>query len=224
MIKEVSCTMKILSLNIGQKRPYPWRNGTESAILKSPVEGQVEVTSTGLVGDEQADLGAHGGEDKAVLCIPQSNYALFEVHQGFGFLGENLTLSDVDETQIQLGDQMKIGEVVLEVTQPRSPCWKLNEITQDPQFLKRYAESGRVGFYCRVLNTGKLEINESISLCHPDQVADYPAISIQTLFLAKHRVQTRQSQSGDIELLTLAVQHPALSNAWRQELTKLLDQ
>lgn len=216
--------MKILSVNIGQTRPYPWRNGTESAILKSPVESNgVAVTTLGLEGDEQADFRVHGGEDKAVLCIPQSNYVLFEIHQGFGFLGENLTLSDVDETQIQLGEQLQVGSVVLEVTQPRSPCWKLNEITQDPQFLKRYADSGRVGFYCRVLQPGTLERNEQVSLLHPEVDNEHPAISIQSLFLAKHRVQSRNVQSGDLELLALAVQHPALSSAWRQELTKLLE-
>lgn len=215
--------MKILSVNIGQTRPYPWRNGTESAILKSPVgENGVEVTTSGLEGDEQADLRVHGGEDKAVLCIPQSNYALFEVHQGFGFLGENLTLSDVDETQIQLGDQLQVGDVVLEVSQPRSPCWKLSEITQDPQFLKRYADSGRVGFYCRVLQTGTIEINEQVSLLHPEVDNSHPAISIQSLFLAKHRVQSHNAQAGDLELLALAAQHPALSDAWRQQLMKLL--
>jgi MOSC domain-containing protein YiiM len=216
--------MKILSVNIGQTRPYPWRNGTESAILKSPVDGNgVAVTSLGLEGDEQADLKVHGGADKAVLCIPQSNYALFEIHQGFGFLGENLTLSDVDETQIQIGDQLQVGDVVLEVSQPRSPCWKLSEITQDPQFLKRYSDSGRVGFYCRVLQPGTLERNEQVSLRHPEADNEHPAISIQSLFLAKYRVQTRNTQTGDLELLALAVQHPALSDAWRQELTKLLE-
>lgn len=216
--------MKILSVNVGQARPYPWRNGTESAILKCAVDGPVEVTPSGLVGDEQADDKAHGGPDKAVLCIPQSNYALFEIHQGFGFLGENLTLSDVDETQIQLGDQLKIGEVVLEVSQPRSPCWKLNEITHDPQFLNRYSESGRVGFYCRVLKTGSIERNESVSLYHEEVESNHPAISIQSLFLGKYRVQTRQSNPGDVALLEMAVSHPALSAAWRQELKKLLEQ
>lgn len=215
--------MKLLSINLGQKRTYPWRNGTESAMLKSPVEGEVELTSTGLVGDEQGDLKAHGGVDKAVLCIPHSNYALFDIIEGFGFIGENLTLSDVDETQIQLGDRLQIDEVVLEVSQPRSPCWKLNEMTHDSQFLKRYSESGRVGFYCRVLQPGTLERNEQVSQRHPEADNEHPAISIQSLFLAKYRVQTRNAQMGDLALLALAVQHPALSDAWRQELTKLLE-
>lgn len=215
--------MKLLSINVGQKRSYPWRNGTESAMLKTPVEGAAELIETGLVGDEQGDIKAHGGVDKAVLCIPQSNYALFDIHEGFGFIGENLTLSDVDETQIQLGDRLQVGEVVLEVTQPRSPCWKLNEITHNPQFLTRYADSGRVGFYCRVIKSGKIRINDQVTLQHLEGSGVMPNISIRDLFLAKHRLQKRLPANGDVETLTQVMEHPALSKAWRQELSRLLE-
>ncbi len=223
--------MKVISVNVGQVQIQSWRDGTPSAMHKSAVEGQVVVHKMGLAGDEQGDLKNHGGEDKAVFIMPESNYAFFEIDQPFGFLGENLTLSGLDETEVCLGDRFQIGTVLLEVTQPRSPCWKLGQQASEGSdwrsgaFLKTYSESGRVGFYCRVLVTGVLQQGQAVTWLtrdsHDEHAEKTPyKISIQKLFLAKQFHQT----DHDWSILHAVVKHPALSMSWQKAITKLLEQ
>ncbi|MGM0541486.1 MAG: MOSC domain-containing protein, partial [Pseudomonadota bacterium] len=96
--------MKVVSVNIGKIQTQPWRDGTPTAIHKSAVTKQVAVTKFGLEGDQQADSKNHGGEDKAVFVMPDQNYAHFDIDQPFGFLGENLTLSGLEDSEVALGD------------------------------------------------------------------------------------------------------------------------
>jgi len=207
--------MKIVSLNIGQIKHYNWRNGTDSAILKSPVFKTIALSDIGLEGDEQANIKNHGGPEKAVLIIPEMNYALFEVKQPFGYLGDNITLSDIDESKVALGDKFQIGDVILEVSQPRSPCWKLNALSEDNSFLKRYAESGRVGFYCRVLQKGSLKVNDKVVYI---SCLDKFPVMIQPLFLAKYHHQSNKQ----VTLLQQALKHPALSKSWKNSIQMML--
>jgi len=221
--------MKVVSLNIGKIQTQPWREGTLSALHKSAVEGVVAVGSMGLEGDEQADTKNHGGSDKAVFILPQSSYQRFQIEQPFGFLGENLTLSDIDEADVCLGDRLQIGTVLLEVTQPRSPCWKLGQHAStdsdwtSSDFLKAYSESGRVGFYCRVLAEGSIEQGQSVSWLTRDDSEEHAAktpyqIDIQSLFLAKQFHKT----DADWLMLESVVSHPALSQSWQKAITGLL--
>lgn len=205
--------MKLVSLNVGEIRHYDWRGGTDSGILKHPVQGDVMLSEYGLEGDYQADLKNHGGRDKAVLVIPEKNYGFHQVFtQPFGFLGENLTLSALDESQVSLGDRFSLGEVVLEVTQPRSPCWKLGEVMGSTGFVKAYSESGRVGFYCRVCQVGRVQQDMTV------QHQKVPhSVSIQTLFLAR----LHPKEPGALETIQTALAHPALSDAWRGELERI---
>ena len=207
--------VEIESLNIGEPKCYPWRGGTLSSIVKRPQSGAVSVGREGFDGNAQADLKNHGGADKAVLCLPAQNYALFGIEQPFGFLGENLTLSGLDETQVAVGDRLQFEEVVLEVTQPRSPCWKLSALTENPHFTRQYAESGRVGFYCRVVQAGELAAGVT-GVWEQDTIQ--PRIPIQTLFLAKYRPETDEQW----QVLEQIVQHPALSAAWREAIKQQL--
>lgn len=209
--------MQIKSLNIGKIQHYDWRDGAESAIIKQPVAQTLQLHKTGLQGDEQADLKHHGGEDKAVLIIPEANYGFFEVDKHFGFLGENITLTETDESEIRLGDRFEIGEVVLEVSQPRSPCWKLGQINGSQMFVKDYSNSGRVGFYCRVIREGLLQAGQKVAKVFSDEQAP----TIQQLFLAKHNVP-KTTQAWEIIETALGMKK-CLSQAWRQELTKHLE-
>lgn len=221
--------MKLVSVNIGKIQTQPWREGTLSGLHKQPVSGAITLKANGLEGDEQADLKKHGGEDKAVLILPEASYALFKIQQPFGFLGDNLVLSDLDESQVCLGDRFQIGNVLLEVTQPRSPCWKLGEqASSQPQwtasdFLKTYAESGRVGFYCRVLATGHLEQGQSVTWLTRDHEAEGSRkspfkISMQALFKAKQFHRSAEDWSA----LQAVVTHPALSASWKNAIQQLL--
>lgn len=222
--------MKVVSVNVGKIQKQPWRDGTPSAIHKSAVEGQVTISKFGLAGDEQADIKNHGGEDKAVFVMPDDSYAFFGIDQPFGFLGENLTLSGLEDSEVCLGDRLQIGTVLLEVTQPRSPCWKLGLHASggsdwtSAEFLKTYSESGRVGFYCRVLAAGSLQQGQSFTWLTRDSNEDNAAkspykISIKKLFLAKQFHATEQERND----LRLVVRHPALSASWKNAISALIE-
>ncbi|HIQ39612.1 MAG TPA: MOSC domain-containing protein [Sulfurivirga caldicuralii] len=211
----------LISLNRGSRRTFHWRQReVASCIIKHPLYIAEMLTPTGLADDCQVDHKNHGGPDKALLVIPAANYARFGVHKHWGFLGENLTFPDrLDEKCVHLGDRFQLGDVLLEVTQPRSPCWKLDELAKTQagkhHFLQTYAGSGHVGFYVRVLRTGLLCAGLSIE----HQPAEQPAPSIHALFLAKHGGGKTAEQRSIIEQ---ALAHPALSTAWREELGQLL--
>ncbi len=207
--------MNITSLNIGKIKRYDWRGGTDSALFKSPVAEDTLLNNMGLEGDYQANLKNHGGIDKAILIIPETNYSLLGVQQPFGYLGENITLSEIDETQVSLGDKFQIGNVILEVSQPRNPCWKLNALSGNDTLLKRYAESGHVGFYCRVLQKGNLKVGDKVIHISCN---DKSPINIKSLFLAKHYHQNEEQ----ITLLQRALQHSALSESWKANIKTAL--
>lgn len=209
--------MRVVSINTGRIQTYIWRKGTDSAILKTPRSQAVYLSETGFEGDETADTQNHGGLEKAVLMIPTKNYALFDVKQPFGFLGETLTYDGGDETHLAIGDRFQIGSSVIEISQPRMPCFKLGSIMNDTGFVQRYTASGRVGAYCRVIKTG--EVKAGMMMTPLPSQYDHPKIQVKALFLAKLKPQSEQ----DWTLLKLAVQHPALSSAWRSPIQKLLE-
>jgi MOSC domain-containing protein YiiM len=144
--------MKILSVNVAQPRAI--QLGTRevmTGIYKEPVLGRVRVVRHNLAGDAQADLRVHGGEHKAVYAYPFEHYAHWERalgRSGFtpGLFGENLTTSGLLEDGICIGDVVRIGSTVLQVTHPRTPCSKLGHKLARPQFVKEFLTSGRSGF------------------------------------------------------------------------------
>ena len=215
-------TERLISLNQGVRQRFHWRNReVDTCIIKQPCLRPCQLEETGLPHDCQMDRKNHGGPDKALLVIPAINYARFGIHKHWGFLGENLTFPDtLDEKRVRLGDRFQIGEVMLEVTQPRSPCWKLDALVQEQvgqsHFLQQYAGSGHVGFYVRVLTRGILEAGLPITHIPTEQAA--PAI--RALFLAKHAGGKTAKQQATLEQ---ALAHPALSAAWREELFRLLN-
>ncbi len=136
----------------------PWASG----FFKEPVPGPVRVTYRNLDGDGQADLVNHGGRDKAVLAYSADHYPHWRTELGlpdmpFGGFGENLTLAGVAEADVCIGDVWRIGPVVLAVSQPRQPCWKLARRWHLKNLPARVVETGRSGWYFRVLTEGVIE-------------------------------------------------------------------
>jgi MOSC domain-containing protein YiiM len=136
-----------------------------SAIGKRPVAAatlRLEVLN--LEGDRQADLRVHGGPDKAVYAYPSEHLPRWnaelrtEPAMGPGTFGENLTTVGWLEDEVRIGDIWAWGEAYLQITQPRSPCYKLALVTGRPDLLKRLVESGRTGWYLRVLQPGRVPI------------------------------------------------------------------
>ena len=139
----------------------PFARGSLSGIHKTPVQGRVRATALGLQGDAQGDLRLHGGVEKAVHHYPQEHYAAWRTELGAhamldapGAFGENLHSQGVTEATVCLGDQWRVGDVLLEVTQARQPCWKLNERFGLPDMARRVQQTHRTGWYYRVLEEG----------------------------------------------------------------------
>ncbi len=154
----------LVSVNVGVPRVIgKQRSGREilSGIVKTPVAAETLFLNTlNLEGDRQADLSVHGGRDKAVYAYPAEHLPHWnnelggEPHFGVGTFGENLTTTGWLEDAVRLGDVWFWGDAVLQVTQPRSPCYKLATVTNRPELIKRFVASGRTGWYLRVLRPG----------------------------------------------------------------------
>jgi MOSC domain-containing protein YiiM len=161
--------VKLLSVQVAQPRSVIHGGRTvRTAIYKEPVLFRVFVRRLNLDGDSQADLRVHGGPDKAVYAYDLGGYAHWRRELGlelpFGQFGENLTVEGMPETQVRIGDSYRIGSAVLQVSQPRSPCFKLAMKMERPQFLREFLASGRTGFYLRVVEEGELGAGDPIEL------------------------------------------------------------
>lgn len=157
---------RVIRLQVGEALPFA-REQT-SAINKSSV-GQVAVTTTGFVGDEQADQFFHGGPIQAVHQMPVRAYELIaeafpELTVYEGMLGENLIVSDMHEADVCIGDIFQIGAVRLQVTRPRRPCWKIDAQLNKRGVAKFLQEQGCVGWYYRVLQTGEISRHDACVL------------------------------------------------------------
>lgn len=162
--------MKLLSVNVGLPRIVEYHGEpVVTAIFKDPVEGKVAVGELNLAGDRQADLRVHGGYNKAVYAYPSEHYdrwrqELPDVSFTAGMFGENLTISGLLEADVHVGDRLSIGTAEFVVTQPRSPCFKLNIRFGRADMIKRFVRSGRSGFYLAILKQGELKAGDPIEI------------------------------------------------------------
>ena len=156
----------LLSVQVGRPRKVRWRGQSVSTgIYKAPVAGRVMLHRFNLDGDQQADLTVHGGPDKAVYVYPSEHYPVWQaelpdVQLPYGAFGENFTTKGLDESSVHLGDQFRIGDAIVEVTQPRMPCYKLAIRFNRPDMPKRFHASGRCGFYLAVLREGEVGVGD----------------------------------------------------------------
>lgn len=162
----------VLSVQVGGPQTYSWL-GREivTSIVKHAVVGRVQVRLHNLKGDDQSDRKNHGGTDKAVYAYAREDLDWWEPELGRalpnGLFGENLTTSGLDLTNAVIGQTWRVGTVVLQVTEPRTPCWKLGFKLGDPGFPRRAAASRRPGVLLRVLRQGTLQAGDPITLDAP---------------------------------------------------------
>lgn len=164
-----SVAARLISVNVGlPKEVDTGRRIVETAIWKQPVEGRVKVRGVNLDGDRQADLTVHGGPDKAVYAYAIEETRTWERELGrelgAGAFGENLTTEGVDVSGAVLGERWRVGTTLLEVVQPRLPCFKLGLKMGDPTFLKRFALASRPGAYLKILEEGELGAGDPIEV------------------------------------------------------------
>ncbi len=169
--------VRLVSVNVGLPRVIGatrWGKPIRSGIVKQPVTAaSISLDTLNLDGDRQADLTVHGGPDKAVYAYPVEHLPVWNHELGTDFrsgtFGENLTTGGWREADVRIGDIWAWGEARLQVSQPRSPCYKLATVTGRPDLLKRLVRTGRTGWYLRVLQGGTAPVSGPIEVLkrHP---------------------------------------------------------
>jgi MOSC domain-containing protein YiiM len=189
----------------------PWTTG----IFKTPVAGPVFAGVTGLAGDAQADLEVHGGPDKAVCAYCADHYDTWRqtpelAAMGPGAFGENFTLRGASEPIVCVGDVYRAGELVLQVSQPRQPCWKLARKWRMRDLTDRVVKSGRTGWYFRVLHAGHVAAGAELML----EDRPFPEWTIQAANAVMHTRPFDRAASAALAAV------PVISASWRTTLGK----
>jgi MOSC domain-containing protein YiiM len=162
-------TPRVISLNVGEVREIEWR-GTlvTTGIWKHPVKERLALRGVNFEGDDQADRTVHGGRDKAVYAYAREDYDFWRGETGMetppGLFGENLTVEGLDLSAAQPGERWRVGSTVLEVAQPRLPCYKLGIRVGDQRFVKRFFAALRMGAYLRVVREGDVGAGDAIEI------------------------------------------------------------
>jgi MOSC domain-containing protein YiiM len=208
-------TPRIEEVCVGKKQEI--QHGGETVftgIFKYPVANSVTVQWESLQGDEQVDHRFHGGRDKAIYVYPKSQYSFWEAELnqsslGHSFFGENLTVSGLNDETVCIGDRYKIGSAIVVVSQPRIPCFKLGVRTGDSSLPTRFLQSGWLGFYLRIDQTGVLQQGDSFELIQTDP----NGISVRDLW----QLTFTEKTSSEMAAKAIAVL-PFLDEGWRKRL------
>jgi MOSC domain-containing protein YiiM len=211
--------MKVVSVNVGLPQGVAWQGRTvRTAVWKTPVTGRIFAGRLNLDGDGQADLRAHGGEQRALLVYQLESYRYRASYLGrsdlvAGSFGENLTVEGLADNEVCIGDRFGIGGAVVEVSRPRDTCYRVGIRLQHPEIPALLVAHRRPGFYFRVIQEGEIGADDRIEkLCDgPERmtVAEIDAL----LYSAKH----------PLEALRRAMRIPALSKDWQGSMQALLD-
>lgn len=210
--------IKVVSINVGLPKIVPYRNKeVATGIYKDPVTAPIMLTRTNFEGDGQADQVHHGGPDKAVCVYAFEHYPYWSQELGqalhFGAFGENLTIQGMLEDEVCIGDTFRLGEAVLQVSQPRQPCFKIGVKYGDSAMPLKVQHTGFTGFYFRVLKEGFVSPGDDLERleCHP-----------QGMTVAYANDVMHNGVDG-FEGLGRMLAVDALSASWRRTLTNRLE-
>jgi len=209
--------MTLISINVGLPREIiHGGQAISTGIFKTPVAGPVWLGRLNLAGDGQADLRVHGGTDKAVYVYPFEHYAFWagELERrdfSHGQFGENFTTEGLLEDEIRIGDVFRIGVARVQVTQPRTPCFKLGIRMNDKNFPLRFVAANRTGFYLRVLEQGMVKAGDAID--RVERAAG--SMNVRDVFRLRHAGGTREE-------FERATRLPGLASSWRAAFEKRL--
>jgi MOSC domain-containing protein YiiM len=205
---------RIVAVNTGLPRTIEWHGRTvSSAIWKKPVSGPVTLRGVNFEGDDQADREVHGGPDKAVYAYAVEDYRFWQQEFGLavepGLFGENLTIDGLDVSHALIGERWQIGSAVLEVSQPRVPCYKLGIRLADPGFPRRFAAAERPGAYLRIVNEGVVEAGDAVVVVHR------PSHELTSGLVSR-------AYHADRRLLPMLLEVPQLAPSWRDWAERML--
>ncbi|MBU7217095.1 MOSC domain-containing protein [Staphylococcus gallinarum] len=200
-----------------QDLPYSKKRPMRSALDKVKFEGEMYLTKTGFVEDEQ-EYKDHGGPDKAVCLYSKKNYRLWADDlselPNYAMFGENLTAIDLDEQDVYFGNQYQLGEAILEVSEIREPCWKIQEKYQIKDLAKRMSQSCKTGFYFRVIQEGFVHETSNLKLIKTAEPET--ALSVHELN------DIYYNDKFNITRLKYAINNPYLTEKRKAKLEKFL--
>lgn len=208
----MTAPIRLDTLLVGAAAPFG-PPGKTSAIAKQPVDGPLPLGPEGFPGDEQADRRVHGGPEKAVHHYPRDHYAAWRdalhpapaVLDAAGAFGENLSTTGLTEADVCVGDVWRLGGAVLQVSQARQPCWKLNHRFGVRDMAKRVQTTGRTGWYYRVLEAGAVARGDALSLIDRPHAAWPLTRLLRVLYVTPL----------DRAALTAMAALPELASSWR---------
>ncbi len=213
----IASPARIVGVRVGKIAPLGPRR-VRSAFNKIPVAGRVAAGLLGFDGDAQADLRVHGGRDKAVYAYPAAAYAAWRAavpHHADrltdGAMGENLTVDGWGDGDVHIGDRVRIGSAVLQLSEPRMPCFKIGLAFGDPAMVRAFAEVGVSGWYYRVVEPGMVGVDDSVELV--DRTTEWT--------IARFFAIVTAGRVGDDDLAAIAALD-GIAGGWRDKAIRLL--
>lgn len=210
--------MIVVSTNIGEPVEIDWRGKmVKTGIFKYPVKESIYLGKEDVTGDHVIDRRYHGGIDKACYLYSTNHYEFWkerypDLDWQWGMFGENLTVEDIDESTIRIGDVYRLGTALVQVTQPRQPCFKLGVRFGNQKMVREFLESPYPGVYVRVLEEGKVEVGDEMS--REKQASENMTLKDVFALFSHH--------TDNVKLLRKAIEMPELASACRKDLNKLL--
>ena len=213
--------MKITVEAICAGKAQPFRGEEKSAFAKQPVSGSARIETDGLTCDTQADRVHHGGPHMAVHLYPRAHRTFWRERIGAhplleepGAFGTNLSVDGIDENDVLLGDQFRLGGAILEVSQPRMPCWKIEHRFGQKGMVAAILETGRCGWYFRVVETGEVCAGDILERIQTDRTPF--TISQICREIAYPKAETNADRIAEM------AENELLSPSWREGAKKRL--
>ena len=210
--------MKIISTNIGAQRTIEWKSETiTTGIYKQPVSGSIYLGSLGVKGDYINNLKVHGGLDKACYGYGENYYKYWkelypDLEWTCGMFGENLTITDVDEAEIKIGDIYKVGEALVQVAQPRRPCNKFAAKFGSTSLIRQFIDFDHPGVYFRVIKEGNVQVGDEFKL----DLRNEKALSVQQI----NQLLFSKKDVVNMEMARDSMYDPNLSRSAKNEIQR----
>jgi MOSC domain-containing protein YiiM len=209
--------MQIISTNIGKPVTVEWRGQQlQTGIYKYPVNSPIFLDIEDVENDHVLDRRYHGGTDKACYLYSADHYQFWQLKYplndwSLGMFGENLTVAGLDESEIKIGDCFQIGEAVVQVSQPRQPCFKLGIRFGDQSVVDTFWESQFPGVYVRLLKSGNVKTGDELILIERNQ----DSLSVAQVF------SIFRNKRSNMELIKRAIDEPFLADSCRKDIRKI---
>lgn len=203
----MSTQLKVISTNIGRIREVEWHGQKIiTGIFKEPVDEPLFLGKLGVNKDEVADLKVHGGSDKACYLYSSDFYPYWkekfpESNWHWGIFGENLTIDGLDEGEIKIGDIFQLGSAVVQVSQPRLPCYKLGIRFSNPKVVKQFLESPYPGVYLRISKEGNVKTGDRMQLLQTNP-SGMTVREVYSLFSSNKKNSELKAQACELEFLS----------------------